>query len=103
VATHELETDHAALFAALPSDAAYVGVLGSRKRIPERLGRLQAEGLSEAELMRLKAPMGVEIGARAPWEIGLSVLAEVIAAFKAREARRTWPEPAAVEARRAEK
>jgi xanthine dehydrogenase accessory factor len=102
VATHELETDHAALLAALPSDAAYVGVLGSRKRIPERLGRLHAEGLSDAELLRLKAPMGLAIGARAPWEIGLSVLAEVTAAFKAREARRTWPEPTAVEARRAE-
>ena len=100
VATHELETDHAALLAALASDAAYVGVLGSRKRIPERLGRLKAEGLSEAELMRLTAPMGVAIGARAPWEIGLSVLAEVTAAFKAREARRTWPEPAAAQARR---
>jgi xanthine dehydrogenase accessory factor len=95
VATHELETDHAALLAALPTEAAYVGVLGSRKRIPERLGRLRAEGLGEAELMRLKAPMGLDIAARAPWEIGLSVLAEVVAAFKAREARRTWPEPAA--------
>lgn len=102
VATHEIDTDHAALMAALPSPAAYVGVLGSRKRIPERLGRLKADGLSEAELIRLKAPMGLEIGARAPWEIGLSVVAEVVQALKAREARRTWPRPEAVEARRAE-
>jgi xanthine dehydrogenase accessory factor len=102
VATHELETDHAALMAALASDAAYVGVLGSRKRIPERLGRLRAEGLSETELLRLTAPMGLPIGARSPWEIGLSVLAEVVQAFKGREARRTWPDPAAGAARRAE-
>ncbi len=102
VATHELETDHAALLAALGSDAAYVGVLGSRKRIPERLGRLRAEGLSETQMLHLTAPMGLAIGARTPWEIGLSVLAEVVSAFKAREARRTWPEPAAVEARRAQ-
>lgn len=101
VATHELDTDHAALMAALPSPAAYVGVLGSRKRIPERLGRLEADGLSETELMRLKAPMGLAIGARAPWEIGLSVVAEVVQALKARDARRTWPRPAPAEARRA--
>lgn len=101
VATHELDTDHAALLAALASDTAYVGVLGSRKRIPERLGRLKAEGLAEAQLLHLTAPMGLAIGARTPWEIGLSVLAEVTSAFKGREARRTWPEPAAAEARRA--
>jgi xanthine dehydrogenase accessory factor len=101
VATHELETDHAALLAALASEAAYVGVLGSRKRIPERLGRLRADGLTEAQVLRLTAPMGLSIGARTPWEIGFSVLGEVIAALKAREARRTWPEPAAAGARRA--
>lgn len=102
VATHELETDHAALAAALTSDAAYVGVLGSRKRIPERLGRLRAEGLSEAEVMRLSAPMGLPIGARTPWEIAVSVLAEVTSALKGREARRTWPEREAIATRRAE-
>lgn len=102
VATHDLETDHAALLAALPSDAAYVGVLGSRKRIPERLGRLKAEGVDEAALMRLKAPMGLEIGARAPWEIGLAAVAEATAAFRAREARRTWPDAPGAAVRRAE-
>jgi xanthine dehydrogenase accessory factor len=90
VASHDIEIDHAALAAALPSSAAYVGVLGSRRRIPERLGRLRAEGLSEAELLRLNAPMGLNIDARAPFEIGVSVVAEVVAAFRAREARRTW-------------
>jgi xanthine dehydrogenase accessory factor len=90
VASHDLEIDHAALAAALPAPAAYVGVLGSRRRIPERLGRLRAEGLSEAELLRLKAPMGLAIGARAPFEIGVSVVAEVVAALRAREALRTW-------------
>jgi xanthine dehydrogenase accessory factor len=91
VASHDLETDHGALMAALPSEAAYVGVLGSKRRIPERLGRLKADGLDEAALMRLKAPMGLDIGARSPVEIAVSVLAEVVAALRAREARRTWP------------
>jgi xanthine dehydrogenase accessory factor len=102
VASHDLEIDHAALVAALPSPAAYVGVLGSRRRIPERLGRLKADGLDEDQVMRLKAPMGLEIGARSPFEIGLSVVAEVVAALKAREARRTWPAPPPAKARRAE-
>ena len=102
VASHDLEIDHAALMAALPSPALYVGVLGSKRRIPERLGRLKADGLSEAELLRLKAPMGLDIGARAPWEIGVSVLGEVIAAFRARDSRRTWAAaPASPEALRA--
>jgi xanthine dehydrogenase accessory factor len=95
VASHDLEIDHAALTAALPSPAAYVGVLGSRRRIPERIGRLKAEGLGEAEVMRLKAPMGLEIGARTPYEVAVAALGEVISAFRAREARRTWPVPAA--------
>ncbi|HTK35870.1 MAG TPA: XdhC family protein [Caulobacteraceae bacterium] len=91
VASHDIAIDHAALAAALPSPAAYVGVLGSRRRIPERLGRLRAEGLSEADLLRLNAPMGLNIGARSPFEIGVSVVAEVISALRAREARRIWP------------
>ncbi len=101
VASHDLEIDHAALAAALPAPAAYVGVLGSRRRIPERLGRLRAEGLSETELLRLKAPMGLAIGARTPFEIGMSVVAEVVAALRAREALRTWLNAPGIEARRA--
>jgi len=95
VASHDLEIDHAALLAALPSPAAYVGVLGSRRRIPERIGRLKAAGLDEADILKLKAPMGLELGGRSPYEIAVAVLGEVIAAFRAREARRTWAAPAA--------
>ena len=103
VASHDLEIDHAALAAALRTPAAYVGVLGSRRRIPERLGRLRAEGVSEAELLRLRAPMGLAIGARAPFEIGVSVVGEVVAALRAREALRTWQAaPEAAGARRAQ-
>ena len=101
VASHDLEIDHAALAAALPTAAGYVGVLGSRRRIPERLGRLRADGVSEADLLKLKAPMGLAIGARAPFEIGLSVVAEVVAALRAREALRTWQTGPSAEARRA--
>ena len=80
VATHDLETDEAALAAALPSAAAYVGVLGARRRIPERRARLLARGVAPEALARLRAPIGLDLGGKAPWEIAVAVLAEVVAA-----------------------
>ena len=79
VASHDWETDHDALLAALPSAAAYVGVVGARRRVPERLARLRAAGVGEAALERLRAPIGLDLGGKAPWEIAVSVLAEIIA------------------------
>lgn len=89
--SHDIEADTDALAAALPSAAAYVGVLGSRKRIPERVGALRAAGLPEDVITRLRAPIGLPIRAQTPWEIAVSILAEVIAELKARQAARTWP------------
>lgn len=80
VATHDLEVDEAALATALPSPAPYVGVLGARRRIPERVARLRALGVEERALARLKAPIGLYLGGKAPWEIAVAVLAEIIAA-----------------------
>jgi len=91
VATHDIEIDHDALAQALSSTAGYVGALGSRRRLPERLARLQAEGLSEAAVARLKAPIGLNIGARAPWHIAVSVVAEAIQTLQAQDAQRVWP------------
>ncbi len=80
VATHDLETDEAALVAALASPAAYVGVLGARSRLPERRARLLARGVAPDALARLHGPIGLDLGGKAPWEIGVAVLAEVTAA-----------------------
>jgi len=80
VATHDWEIDHEALLAALPSGASYVGVVGARRRIPERLARLRAAGVNETALERLRAPIGLDLGGKAPWEIAVSVIAEIIAA-----------------------
>jgi xanthine dehydrogenase accessory factor len=91
VATHDLEIDHDALVQALPSPAAYVGALGSRRRLAERLARLKAEGLSEGDVDRLKAPIGLNIGARAPWHIAVSVVAEAVQTLQAQDAARVWP------------
>jgi xanthine dehydrogenase accessory factor len=78
-ATHDLDTDEAALAAALPSSAAYVGALGARRRLPERLARLRALGVAEGHLARLHAPIGLDLGGKAPFEIAVAVLAEVLA------------------------
>jgi xanthine dehydrogenase accessory factor len=90
VATHDIDIDHDALRAVLPSQAGYVGALGSRRRLPERLARLKAEGLDDAVVGRLHAPIGLNIGARSPWEVAVSVVAEVIQALKAEDAARPW-------------
>jgi xanthine dehydrogenase accessory factor len=88
VATHDWDTDQAALLAALPSAAAYVGVLGARRRLPERLMRLRAAGIDEAALARLKAPIGLDLGGKAPWEVAVSVIAQIIAERERGEAER---------------
>ncbi len=80
VATHDLETDEAALVAALASPAAYVGVLGARRRVPERRARLLARGVAPPALARLHAPIGLDLGGKAPWEIAVAVMAEITAA-----------------------
>ncbi len=84
VATHDLEIDQAALRAALPSAAGYVGLLGARARIPERLARLRAAGVSDRDIARLHAPIGLDIGGKAPFEVAVSVIGEIMAARYAR-------------------
>ena len=84
IATHDSETDHAALIAALPSRAAYVGLLGAKRRLPERLARLRAAGISDAAIARLNAPIGLDIGGKAPWEVAVSVIGEITAQRHAR-------------------
>lgn len=79
VATHDLEVDEEVLVPALRSRAAYVGVLGSRRRLPERVARLLDAGLTDTEIQRLKAPIGLPIRARSPMEVAIAVVGEIIA------------------------
>jgi xanthine dehydrogenase accessory factor len=78
VANHDLDLDHACLVDALASEAFYVGLLGAQRRLPQRLAALAQAGLSPAALGRLRAPIGVDIGGKAPWEISVGVIAEVM-------------------------
>ena len=84
VATHEAEADHAALTVALPSPAFYVGALGARRRAGERLAALRAAGVGEVDIARLRTPIGLAIGGKAPWEVAISVLGEITAVRYAR-------------------
>ncbi|MDB5468345.1 MAG: hypothetical protein JWQ46_3107 [Phenylobacterium sp.] len=84
IATHDLETDRAALRAVLPSRAGYVGLLGARRRLAERLAQLRADGMPESALARLHAPIGLDIGGKAPWEVAVSVIGEITALRYAR-------------------
>lgn len=79
IATHNLDMDRDALAAALPSEAGYVGLLGARKRLNERLAPLRAQGFPEARLQQLHAPIGLDIGGKAPWEVAVSVIGEIMA------------------------
>lgn len=80
VLTHDPKLDDPALRTALLSPAFYVGALGSRSTQAARRERLLAAGLTEAQLARLHAPIGLDLGAHTPEEIALSVMAEIVAA-----------------------
>lgn len=81
--THDPKIDDVALDFALKSDAFYVGALGSRKTHGKRVERLRAVGFDEATIARIRAPIGLNIGAVSPAEIATSILAEVISALRA--------------------
>jgi len=76
--THDPKLDDPALIAALASPAFYVGALGSKRTHAKRVERLRAAGLDEAVLGRIHAPVGLDLGGRAPREIAVSILAQVI-------------------------
>ena len=78
VLTHDPKFDVPLLELALRTDAAYIGAMGSRRTHEDRLARLRERGLSEAELGRLRSPIGLDLGARTPEETAVSVAAEII-------------------------
>ncbi len=77
--THDPKLDDPAILMALRSPARYIGALGSPKTHASRLERLRGEGMSEEQLARLHAPVGLPLGADTPEEIAVSIIAEVVA------------------------
>jgi xanthine dehydrogenase accessory factor len=78
VLTHDPKFDVPVLEVALRSPAGYVGAMGSRRTHEDRVERLRVIGLTEAELARLRSPIGLDLGARTPEETAVSVAAELI-------------------------
>lgn len=75
--THDPKLDDPAIRAALASEVFYLGCLGSTRTHAKRLDRLRADGVSEVDIARIHAPVGLDIGAATPAEIALSTLAQI--------------------------
>ncbi len=80
VISHDEKLDNPALKVALTSPARYVGVLGARKNLGKRFAVLRELGVTDEQLARLQAPIGMRLGAVSPEEIALSILAAMVAA-----------------------
>lgn len=80
--THDPKMDDPALATALRSPAFYIGALGSTRTHAKRVERLKAEGFDESALARIHGPVGLDIGAKSPAEIAVSIMAEVTVALR---------------------
>ncbi len=103
VLTHDPKLDDPAITGAIEAGARYVGALGSRRTQAKRRARLLAAGVPEAELERIRGPVGLDIGALSPAETAVAIAAEIISARSGRDGRplvetsgRIHPEPAPV-------
>lgn len=75
--THDPKLDDPAIMAALRSDVFYLGSLGSTRTHAKRAARLGDAGFTEADVARIHAPVGLDIGARSPAEIAISIMGEL--------------------------
>jgi len=91
--SHDVKIDDPALVAALASDAAYVGALGSRRSHAARRERLAAEGVAPGKIDLIDGPVGLDIGAIGPAEIALSIAAAMIKAFHDEPSRQRSDRP----------
>ncbi len=79
VLTHDAKFDVPAITSAVKTSVGYLGAMGSRKTHDKRTERLRDAGLTDAELARVMSPIGLDLGARTPEEVAVSVCAEIIA------------------------
>jgi xanthine dehydrogenase accessory factor len=84
---HDPKFDRPGLVAALRTPAAYIGAIGSRRTNDERFAWLRTQGIGDADLARIHAPVGLDIGARTAEETALAILAEVVASRAGRSGR----------------
>lgn len=86
--THDEKFDIPLIRAALQTNAGYIGVMGSRRTNARRMAQLRELGVSEDELARLSAPIGLDLGARTPEETAIAIAAEIIALRHGRQGGR---------------
>lgn len=79
VLTHDAKFDVPAIIAALATDVGYLGAMGSRRTHAERVQRLREEGVTDDGIARVRAPIGLDLGARTPEETAIAICAEIIA------------------------
>lgn len=79
VLTHRFSFDVPVILAALKTGIGYIGALGSRRTASQRLEHLMQQGASEADVARIHAPIGLDIGANTPEEVALAIVAEIVA------------------------
>jgi xanthine dehydrogenase accessory factor len=87
VLTHDPKLDEPVLKSVLHTPATYVGAIGSRKTNQERNARLKGAGLTDEQLARIHAPIGLDIGSQTPEEIALAIIAEIVAARYGKDAK----------------
>jgi xanthine dehydrogenase accessory factor len=75
--THDPKIDDSALLHALQRNCFYIGALGSKKTHAKRVDRLKKAGLTDADIARIHAPIGLPIGAVSPSEIAIAIMAEI--------------------------
>ena len=75
--THDRDIDDESLWLSRDAAYAFVGALGSRRTSANRRRRLLERGMSEAQLDRIHAPVGIDIGSKTPMEIAVSILAQL--------------------------
>jgi len=84
ILSHDPKFDEPALVGTLDTPAAYIGAIGSRKTNDDRRRRLADAGMSAEQIARLRAPIGLDIGAATPEEMAISILGEIIALRRGR-------------------
>jgi xanthine dehydrogenase accessory factor len=96
ILTHDQKFDVPALAVALRSGAGYIGVMGSRPTHHRRRVQLEQWGFTASDLVRIRAPIGLDLGARTPEEIALAILAEMVAVRYGRDGRALTDKPGAI-------
>jgi len=90
VLTHDPKFDEPTLKVVLNREVGYVGAIGSRTTGAERAERLKQQGLTEEQIRRIHGPIGLNIGATAPEEVALAIMAEIVAVRRGKDRMQNW-------------